>query len=78
MVDAEAWILILNTKGLTLNVRPYRTLAEAATMAAKWEANKGLDVVQVNAESLDELRSGYRNYYVDTADFIAAVRRAVH
>lgn len=77
MVDAEAWVLILNTQGRSLNVRPYKTLAEAATMAAKWEKYKHLDVVQVNAASLDELRSGYRNYYVDTTDFMAAVRRAI-
>lgn len=77
MVDAEAWVLILNTQGRSLNVRPYRTLAEAATMAAKWEKHKALDVVQVNAASLDELRSGYRNYYVDTTDFMSAVRRVI-
>jgi hypothetical protein len=77
MIGAETWLLVLHVKQLRLEMNPFRTLNEASAAVAKLEKDKSLDVVQVNADSLDELRSGYRNYYADTREFMTLLRRAI-
>ena len=41
------------------------------------EADPNVQVVLVSVENLDALRKAYPNYYIDTRDFIAAIRKEI-
>ncbi|MGH9690081.1 MAG: hypothetical protein ACRD4C_03070 [Candidatus Acidiferrales bacterium] len=53
--------------------------AQAAYEKAEKETENSpnMQVVLVAVEDLDALRKAYPNYYVDTKDFITAVRREI-
>jgi len=41
------------------------------------EAGPNVQVVLVSVENLDALRKAYLNYYIDTRDFIAEIRKEI-
>lgn len=78
---ATSYLLILDLDKRAISVRGYKTARSASTDYALYEKavsrqSKRLDVVQVSATSVDELRRLYPNYYSDTQAFILAFRRA--
>ncbi|MCC6798201.1 MAG: RelA/SpoT domain-containing protein [Candidatus Hydrogenedentes bacterium] len=79
--NANWFIMRLDTLERTLRVIPYRN-NEIARFRSEYElfekeadTNPGVDVVLVLVDELKELRKAYPNYHVDTANFVAAIRK---
>ena len=87
LIDEEAipkgsiFLLELNIPAKSLVARSY---ANASVAAEEYEAieraiedEPGKDVVLVSVDSLSSLRRAYPNYFLDTTEFISAVREAI-
>jgi hypothetical protein len=78
---AQMFLLRLDTGPNQLLVRSYRSderkRASDEYLTAEDEAKPGSQVVLVSVDSIEALRSAYPNYYVDTAEFLAALRQAI-
>lgn len=57
--------------------RELETATKAYQKAEQAATGKGTDVVLVSVESLDALRRAYPSYFLDTSQFIDAVREAI-
>jgi ppGpp synthetase/RelA/SpoT-type nucleotidyltranferase len=79
--DAYFYLLTLDVSRRTLQVDPYRkdqaSTAQKAYDAAEknTEKNENIQVVLVSVEDVAALRKAYPSYYIDTLEFIAAVKR---
>ena len=79
--DAHQFLLVLNPHKGSLRVTQFAKdhvdLAQRQYEKAEKETedDPSIHVVLVSVESLDALRRAYPNYYVDTRDFIRAVRK---
>ena len=77
---AYAFLLVLDTGKRTLDVTSFtREESDDAQLAYEsaeknTENDSNVQVVLVSVENLDALRKAYPNYYVDTRDFIAAIK----
>jgi hypothetical protein len=80
--DAAAFLLVLDPSKMTLGVTSY-TRAELMTKAQieyrlrerETDRDPSIQVVLVSVSKVDELRSAYPNFYVDTETFVGAVNR---
>jgi hypothetical protein len=81
MPSADLFLLVLDPTSKTLRVRSFtKNAAEAAQLAYEkaekdTESDANVQVVLVSVEDIDELRRAYPNYYVDTRDFIEAIKK---
>jgi ppGpp synthetase/RelA/SpoT-type nucleotidyltranferase len=81
MTDAYQFLLILDPHKGSLRVMQFGKEGVDAAQRQYERAEKetegdpAIQVVLVSVESVDALRRAYPNYYVDTRDFIRAVRR---
>jgi Region found in RelA / SpoT proteins len=78
-----AYLLETDIVGRTVNFVPFRRSAQAQAQAAYEHAEaqasiaSGIDVVLVTADSVDQLRRAYPNYFADTGRFVEALREAI-
>jgi len=78
-----AFLLELNVGTRTINVTgfPKATMEQAAEAYLESEkrasSDPAIQSVLVSVESLAQLQSAYPNYYLDTTEFVAAVRTAI-
>lgn len=83
IAEADLFLLVLDPITFSLRVSQFtRGQINAAQTAYEKEEkdnenNANVQVVLVAVEDLDALRKAYPNYYVDTKDFIRAVRREI-
>ena len=83
MPDADMFLLILDPTSFSLRVSSFFKdqidVAQKAYERAEkdTENSPNIQVVLVAVEDLDALRRAYPNYYVDTKDFLRAVRREI-
>jgi ppGpp synthetase/RelA/SpoT-type nucleotidyltranferase len=81
--EAYFYVLILDLEKRTLTLESFRRDEAVASQRAYDKAEKetetdpNVQVVLVSVEDLESLRKAYPNYYVDTKDFISAVRREI-
>ncbi len=79
LFGAEYYLLDLDLSSRRVSVTGFSNAELSKAQAAYGEAEQSIDkddprqVVLVKASSLDELRSAYRNYYLDTNEFNAVV-----
>lgn len=79
---SDLYLLVLDSNARAMTVTGFTkweiTKASAEYLRVETEnANKPeMQAVLVSVESIDDLRSAYPNYYLDTAAFLAAVRTA--
>lgn len=82
--DAYFYLLILDISARNLRVQPFRK-EEAVKSQKEYdkaekeaEKNPSMQVVLVSADDLEALRKAYPSYYVDTKDFLDAVRQEIN
>ena len=80
--NAKAYLLVLNPNEHTINVTGFSDLEKASEEYLKVEKSlstdlSGAQAVLVSVESLTALRSAYPNYYLDTTEFVFALKRAI-
>lgn len=78
--DATAFLLLLDADAKTTEVIGYapkdlpKTDAEYLAIEKRFKGKPTQQVVWVKAESIDALRIGYPNFYLDTQGFISAMK----
>lgn len=81
--DAHYYLLELDTNTKTMNVESfnYRQLQQAQERYTAIERSAtgqiGKDAVLVSVDHLDSLRRAYPNYFLDTRNFVAALREMI-
>ena len=81
--DDHIFLLVLNMTNWTLDLRGFHRRNLVAASEAYLDAeranvdNPEVQVVLVSVESVQALRSAYPNYYLDTAQFINVVKKAI-
>jgi putative GTP pyrophosphokinase len=72
--SGSAGNVILQFSGDNLIMHPIRNISRATAEYFQLEKdNPGDDIVLVRADTFDEIRSSYRNYFSDTGEFIRYV-----
>lgn len=83
LANARAYLLQLDASTRTIKVTGYEKHeladADAAYLRVEKEnaGNPDVQAVLVSVDSVAALRTAYPNYYLDTKEFLAAVRRAI-
>lgn len=83
ITDAEAYLLVLDTTRLTLEVKSFsekeraNAAAEYLRVEEQYVNDPTVQAVLVSVDSLASLQNAYPNYYLDTHDFLEAVRIAI-
>lgn len=81
--DAKSFLLLLDSEAKTTQVIGYteadipRTDEEYLRIEKQFKGKPSQQVVWVKAESIDALRIGYPNFYLDTKAFIEAMKEAI-
>lgn len=81
--DAQFFLLLLDARNHTLEVKGYRrnelkaAQDEYTQIEAKSPQNEGMDVVLVSGNSLKEIEQAYPNYFLDTTLFLGVLKRAI-
>jgi hypothetical protein len=83
IVDADYYLLELNTSAMRINITPYsqRELDRASADYLDVEkkiAGSTTDAVLVSVDSMASLRRAYPNYFLDTQRFVEAVIQATN
>lgn len=83
MKDAEAYLLVLDANRRTLEVKSFNekersnAAAEYLRVEEQYVNDPTVQSVLVSVDSLASLQNAYPNYYLDTRDFLDAVRIAI-
>jgi putative GTP pyrophosphokinase len=76
--EGRAGNVILQFSGDKLTMHPVKNIVRATEQYFQLEkANPGDDIVLVHADTFDEIRNAYRNYFSDTDQFVAYVAQAI-
>ena len=82
-IGAVAYMLVLNSSEKTLVIEPFKPHEMAKASARYLEIEKEMEkrpeiqAVLVSVETMEDLRTAYPNYYLDTSAFIDAMNQAI-
>jgi hypothetical protein len=80
---SKTHILVLNSADRSIRVMSYRAdqlelaLNNYIEEEKKWKDDASVQVVQVAVEDIEALQAAYPNYYLDTDEFLKAMRQAI-
>ncbi|RZU28927.1 RelA/SpoT domain-containing protein [Edaphobacter modestus] len=76
-ISSEKNVILMFSEGEQLQVKTYRRSPEALKALFSLEQeNPGKDIVLVRADTSDDVRIAFRNYFSDATEFISLVDRA--